>query len=75
VELCATLRLRHVPDYTTVYCFLRWLDGAALERPLSAVLQRLVPPPDRQATVVVDATSSLSFGSTHTWTGDFHPPA
>jgi hypothetical protein len=42
-ELRAALGLRHVPDYTTVYRSLRRLDEAALERTLSAVIQRLVP--------------------------------
>jgi hypothetical protein len=37
-ELRTTLRLRHVPDYTTVYRFLRRLDESALEWTLSAVL-------------------------------------
>jgi Transposase DDE domain/Transposase domain (DUF772) len=55
-ELRAALGLRHAPDYTTVYRFLRRLDEAALEQTLSAVIQRLVPQPDLQATVAVDAT-------------------
>jgi Transposase domain (DUF772) len=55
-ELRAALGLRHVPDYTTVYRFLRRLDEAVLEQRLSAVVQRLVPQPDHQATVAVDAT-------------------
>ena len=55
-ELRAALGLRHVPDYTTLYRFLRRLNEAVLEQILSAVIQRLVPQPDRQATVAVDAT-------------------
>jgi len=54
-ELRAALGLRHVPDYTTVYRFLRRLDEAALEQALSAVIQRLAPAFDRQATVAVDS--------------------
>jgi hypothetical protein len=45
-----------VPDYTTVHRPPRRLDEAALEQTLSAVVHRLVPSPDRQATVAVDAT-------------------
>ena len=55
-ELRAALGLQHVPDYTTVYRFLRRLDAAVLEQILSAAVQQLVPPPDHQATVAVDAT-------------------
>jgi hypothetical protein len=55
-ELRAALGLQHVPAYTTVYRFLRRLDEAVLEQLLTAVVQRLVPPPDCQATVAVDAT-------------------
>jgi hypothetical protein len=55
-ELRTALGLRHVPDYTTGYRFLRRLDEAALEHTLSAVVQRLVSQPDPQATVAVDAT-------------------
>jgi hypothetical protein len=55
-ELRMALGLRYVPDYTTVYRFLRRLDEAALEHTLSAVVQRLVLHPGHQATVAVDAT-------------------
>lgn len=55
-ELRAALGLQHVPDYTTVHRFLRRIDEAVLEEILSAVVQRLVPLPDGQATVAVDAT-------------------
>jgi Transposase DDE domain/Transposase domain (DUF772) len=55
-ELRAALGLQHVPDYTTVYRFLRRLDEAALEQALGAVVQQLMPAPARQATVAVDAT-------------------
>jgi hypothetical protein len=45
-----------VPDYTTVYRFLRRLDEAALEQALNTVVQRLIRQPGDQATVAVDAT-------------------
>jgi Transposase DDE domain/Transposase domain (DUF772) len=56
VELRTALGLRSVPDYTTVYRFLRRRDETVLEQILSAVVHRSVPPPDCQATVAVDAT-------------------
>jgi hypothetical protein len=59
-ELRTALGLRHVPDYTTVYRFLRGLDEAVLEHILSAAVHRLAPPPDRQATMAVDATGLAS---------------
>jgi hypothetical protein len=52
----AGLGLEHVTDCTTVYRFLRRLDEAVLEQILSDVVQRLVPHPDCQATVALDAT-------------------
>jgi len=55
-ELRAALGLQHVPDYTTLYRFLRRLNEAVLEQILSAVIQWLVPQPDRYTTVAVDAT-------------------
>jgi hypothetical protein len=55
-ELRRALGLRHVPDYTTVYRFLRRLDEAALEQALKTVVQRLTRQPGEQATVAVDAT-------------------
>jgi Transposase domain (DUF772) len=55
-ELRTALGLRHVPDYITVYRFLRRLDETALEHALSAVVQRLGSQPGLQATVAVDAT-------------------
>jgi hypothetical protein len=54
--LRTALQLPRVPDYTTVYRFLRRLDEAALERTLSAVVRRLAPKAGQQATVAVDAT-------------------
>jgi hypothetical protein len=38
-ELRAALGLQHVPDYTTVYRFLRRLDAAVMEQHLSAVVR------------------------------------
>jgi hypothetical protein len=55
-ELRTAVQLRRVPDYTTVYRFLRRLDEAALEQTLSAVVQRLAPTASHRATVAVDAT-------------------
>jgi IS5 family transposase len=55
-ELRTALRLPRVPDYTTVYRFLRRLSETALEDTLSAVVQRLGPQSGPQATVAVDAT-------------------
>jgi hypothetical protein len=52
----AALGLDHVPDYTTLYRFLRRLDETVLEQMLSAVVQRLMPQPSPSATVAVDAT-------------------
>jgi hypothetical protein len=55
-ELRAALGLHNVPDYTTLYRFLRRLTEVVLEQTLSAVVQRLVPQLNSQATVAVDAT-------------------
>jgi hypothetical protein len=54
------LGLRYGPDHTIVYRFLHRLDEAVLEQLLSAVVQRLVPQPDRPATVAVDAMGLAS---------------
>jgi hypothetical protein len=56
MELRTALRLQRVPDYTTVYRFLRRLNETALDDTLSAVIQRLGAQSDSQATVAVDAT-------------------
>jgi hypothetical protein len=46
-ELRRALRLRSVPDYTTLYRFLRRLDEAAITHALNEVVRRMVlPPPD-----------------------------
>src|SRR5688572_20627801 len=55
-ELRRALGLDRVPDYTTLYRFLRRLDETVLEQILSAVVQRLIPQPSPQTTVAVDAT-------------------
>jgi hypothetical protein len=55
-ELQVALGLHRVPDYTTLYRFLRRLDEAVLEQTLSAVVARLRPQPSPPATVAVDAT-------------------
>jgi hypothetical protein len=54
--LCRALGLARVPDYTTLYRFLRRLDETVLEKLLNSVGQRLIPQPSRQTTVAVDAT-------------------
>jgi hypothetical protein len=50
------LGLQQRPDDPTVYRFLRWRDDVVLEQLWTAVVQRLVPQPDCQATVAVEAT-------------------
>jgi hypothetical protein len=55
-ELRAALGLHGVPDYTTLYRFLRRLDGAVLEQALKVVAQRLSSPLGGPATVAIDAT-------------------
>lgn len=55
-ELRRALRLRSVPDHTTLYRFLRRLDEDALTRVLAEVVRRLPPNRRGRATVAVDAT-------------------
>jgi hypothetical protein len=56
-ELRRALRLRSVPDYTTLYRFLRRLDEAAISHALNEVVHRMaLPGPRRRAQVAVDAT-------------------
>src|SRR5579859_2821090 len=43
-ELRAALGLEWVPDYTTLYRFLRRLDGEVLTQALRATVARLPPP-------------------------------
>lgn len=49
------LDLREVPDYTTVYRFLRRLDDETIQRVLTAVIRRL-PRGRRKAVVGIDGT-------------------
>jgi hypothetical protein len=48
--------LRHGPDYTTLYRFLRRLAELVLEPIVSAAVHRLMPQPSPPATVAVKAT-------------------
>jgi hypothetical protein len=66
-ELRRALQLPSVPDYTTIYRFLRRLDEAAITRALNEVVQRIpLPGPRRRARVAVDATG-LSPGAISTF--------
>ncbi|MGB8770649.1 MAG: transposase [Candidatus Korobacteraceae bacterium] len=51
-ELRRALRLRSVPDYTTLYRFLRRLDEAAITRALNQVVHRMSLPGPRRRTLV-----------------------
>ena len=62
-ELRTALGLDRVPDYTTLYRFLRRLNEPVLEQLLSAVIQRLIPQLSQRTTVAVDATG-LAPGAT-----------
>lgn len=66
-ELRRALRLRSVPDYTTLYRFLRRLDEAAIAHALNEVVHRMARPgPRRRAPVAVDATG-LAQGAVSTF--------
>jgi hypothetical protein len=66
-ELRRALRLRSVPDYTTLYRFLRRLDEAAITHALNEVVDRMaLPGPRRRAQVAVDATG-LAQGAVSTF--------
>ena len=66
-ELRRALQLRSVPDYTTLYRFLRRLDEAAITRALNEVVPRMALPGGRcRAQVAVDATG-LSPGAISTF--------
>ena len=66
-ELRRALQLRSVPDYTTLYRFLRRLDEAAITRALNEVVHRIpLPGPHRRTPVAVDATG-LSPGAISTF--------
>jgi hypothetical protein len=54
-ELRRALRLRSVPDYTTLYRFLRRLDEAAIARSLNEVVHRMsLPGPRRRAQAAIE---------------------
>jgi len=55
-ELRAALGLERAPDYTTLYRFLRRLDGEVLTQALRATVARLPPPTPEGMVGVVDAT-------------------
>jgi DDE family transposase/transposase-like protein DUF772 len=65
-ELQRALKLRSVPDHTTLSRFLRRLDEGVLTRALAEVAQRLPPPRRGRATVAVDATG-LASGAVSTY--------
>lgn len=66
-ELRRALRLRSVPDYTTLYRFLRRLDEAAITQALHEVVRRMeLPGPRRRAHVAIDATG-LAQGAVSTF--------
>jgi len=55
-ELRRALGLERVPDYTTLYRFLRRLDGAVVTRALTAAVARLPPATPGGMVVAVEAT-------------------
>lgn len=55
-ELQAALGLQTIPDYTTLYRFLRRLEEGAVERALAESVRRMPPPPEGGTTVAVDGT-------------------
>ncbi len=66
-ELRRALRLHSVPDYTTLYRFLRRLDEVAIARSLNEVVRRMkLPGPQRRAPVAIDATG-LAQGAVSTF--------
>jgi len=66
-ELRRALRLGSVPDYTTLYRFLRRLDESAITHSLNEVVRRMaLPGPRRRAQVAVDATG-LAQGAVSTF--------
>jgi hypothetical protein len=66
-ELRRALRLRSVPDFTTLYRFLRRLDETAITRALNEVVHRMaLPGPRRRAQVAIDATG-LAQGAVSTF--------
>lgn len=66
-ELRRALALRSVPDYTTLYRFLRRLDETAITRSLNEVVHRMtLPGPRRRTRAAVDGTG-LSPGAISTF--------
>ena len=62
-ELCQTLGLKSVPDYTTLYRFLKRLDGQAIDRAVGETVRRMGGGrgcTGRGACVAVDATGLAS---------------
>lgn len=55
-DLRHALQLEQVPDYTTLYRFLRRLDESLLERLLLETVRQLPAPPEARTTIAVDAT-------------------
>ena len=55
-ELRAALGLERVPDYTTLYRFLRRVDAGVVTRALTAAVARLPPPTPERMVVAVEAT-------------------
>ena len=67
IELRRALHLGSVPDYSTLYRFLRRLEEAAITRALNEVVHRIpLPGPRRRTSVAVDATG-LSAGAISTF--------
>ena len=65
-ELRAALKLREVPDYTTLYRFLRRLDDVTVERGLGETVRRLRRRRRRAVSVAIDGTG-LSYNSVSTF--------
>lgn len=66
-ELRHALQLRSVPDYTTLYRFLRRLDEAAITRALNEVVHRVPLPGTRRRTQVAVDGTGLSPGAISTF--------
>jgi hypothetical protein len=68
-ELCQTVGLKSVPDYTTLYRFLKRLDGQAIDRAVGETVRRMGGGRGRTgrgACVAVDATG-LAQGAVSTY--------
>src|SRR5260370_6909453 len=68
-ELRAVLKLPAVPDYTTLYRFLRRLEDDTVDRGLHETLRRLRRPRSRPISAPIDGT-----GLSHTSGSTFFPP-